>query len=160
MSMKNIKVWRIFSLSTSLSMILFFTCVICAMFVWPDGYHLFFYCISDLGMVVTYEGNLNIYSSILLFLACLSSSFGGIAFYSMLFFILRHKNTWPLYIGVIMGWVAQYFLMGVAVFPEDTEPMLHQVSAMCFFVFSMVGWFLLLFCIKDCNINRNYKYLG
>lgn len=131
-----------------------------------DGYSFWNNFISDLGMTQTFGGEPKAASSILLFIGLLILSIGGTIFYLLAFSVLGIKeeendNSMLAAIGSTIGIIGNILLLGVSLFPKDTELLLHEITSVAFFLLSFIAVLIynrIIILRKD--ISNKYTILG
>lgn len=127
---------------------------------YPGGYDYFGYYFSDLGAVTARNGEPNSVSRTLYFVAFTIVALAFIPFWVIirsLFEETRVEKTLST-LGSISGLISSPFMIGVALFPMDTQLETHFTLALTF-----VSFFVLasLLCSIAIILNQNYpNYLG
>ena len=112
----------------------FFLTFLAAIF-YPGGYDYFGYYFSDLGAITARNGEANTVSGPLFFLALTTVSITCVPFWVALprFFDQSRGERIPSVIGSAMGLVCSPLLIGVALFPLDTQLETHFVLVLTHF---------------------------
>lgn len=171
------KHWKPSLLISFCSIVTFVLCLISSMIYYPDGtsatgyngfdrYSFWSNFISDLGMTKTFGGIPNPVSSTLLFIGILVLSIGGSIFYLLACSILGNKeeekdNSTLTAVGSVIGIIGNFFLLGVSLFPKDTELLLHEITSVTFFLLSFIAVLIynrVIILRKD--ISNKYTILG
>ncbi|MFX1255319.1 MAG: hypothetical protein ACFFCZ_27200 [Promethearchaeota archaeon] len=108
-----------------------------AMFFYPGGYDFFGYFISDLGRVMAINGEPNDISFILFNLAMLIGALTQIPFWLIIrrLFIESAVEKVLATLGTILGLISAFLLIGIDLFPVDTQTEAHVIFARFFYVF-------------------------
>jgi len=132
-----------------------------------DGYSFWNNFISDLGMTHSFGGVPNPISTLFLLIGIITLSVGGSLFYLLAFIVFSNdkKNnsttTRLSAIGSIFGIVACIFLLGISIFPKDTELLLHEITSTIFFLFTFAAvLFYNRIIIINEDISNKYTILG
>ncbi|MFX1532849.1 MAG: hypothetical protein ACFFDI_01295 [Promethearchaeota archaeon] len=108
-----------------------------AMVFYPGGYDFFGYFISDLGRVIAINGEPNGISFILFNLTMLIGALTQIPFWLIIrrLFIESTIEKVLAALGTILGLISIFLLIGIDLFPVDTQPEAHVIFARFFYVF-------------------------
>ena len=149
-------VGRLACLSTIIASLQFIIITSFAAIFYPGGYDYFGYYFSDLGAVVARNGESNLVSSSLFFIALTSTGLLMIPFWLILPSLFKKSTIERVMsiLGSIFGLIAVPLLIGVAIYPMDTQSDLHNFFARCFFL--AFGTAILIFSIAIV-INQSYS---
>jgi len=106
-----------------------------AAFFYPGGYDYFGYYFSDLGAVIARNGEPNSISAILFSVALTIVALALIPFWSILRSIFTESRVGRVLstLGSISGLTSSPFIIGVALFPIDTQLDTHILATLIFF---------------------------
>jgi hypothetical protein len=138
----------------------FFLLTFIAAFLYPGGYDYFGYYFSDLGAVAARNGDTNLISRILFFVALTVLALVLIPFWLTIcsLFTESKKEKFLSNIGTTLGVISSPFLIGIALNPLDTQLESHLLATLTF-----VSLFVLASLLYSITIifNRNYSnYFG
>jgi len=127
-----------------------------AMLIYPDGYSFTEHYFSHLGLTRTPNGLDNTVCQILFIIALVSAAIGLIPFWIVMTTIFSELKgiKYLSYFGSILGLISSPFLIGVAIFPGDTQGALHSMSARNFFLLFAVA--ILVYSIA-IFFNKDYQ---
>jgi len=134
-----------------------------AMLFYPDGYSFTENYFSHLGTTVTLRGKPNNVSSFLFLIACVITGAILIPFWIVITTLFSDKKItkYMSLLGSTMGVVSSPFLMGIAIFPGDTQYELHLLSTRAFFL--LFAFAIVVYSVAIL-LNRNYQnfyaYIG
>ena len=155
---------RISSALAVFSSLQFFFFTTIAVFFYPGGYLYFGYTFSSLGRVFSEaNGAPNNISSILFMLALFISAFTLSPFFVGFRSLFKEsKNERILSIlGSFFGIIACLFLIGVAIYPTDTQSSIHGIFARLMFLSFAIGIFIYsIAIIINKNFSSNYAIPG
>jgi hypothetical membrane protein len=129
-----------------------------------DGYSFWNNYISDLGMTHTFRGVPNPISSLFLLVGIITLSIGGTLFYLLAFIVFSNDNKSMIRlsaVGSIFGIVGIVFLLGIVIFPKDTEIELHEITSILFFLFTFAAVLVynrIIFIHED--LSNKYTIIG
>lgn len=127
---------------------------------YPGGYDYFGYYFSDLGAVTAKNGEPNSISSTLFFVALTIVALALIPFWLIIRSIFTESRVGRVLstLGSILGLTSSPFIIGVALFPIDTQLDTHILATLIFF--SLVVLSTILYSIAII-LNQNYSnYFG
>jgi hypothetical protein len=133
--MKTSGVDRLACLVTVFGVVQFLFLTFLAAFFYPGGYDYFGYYFSDLGAVVTRNGEPNLISAILFSVALTMVALALIPFWLILRSIFTESRVGRVLstLGSISGLTSSPFIIGVALFPIDTQLETHILATLIFF---------------------------
>lgn len=133
----------------------FFLLTSLAAFFYPGGYDYFGYYFSDLGAVVARNGELNSISKTLFSLTLIVIALILIPFWLIIrsLFIESRREIILSKIGSILGVISSPFIIGIALFPIDTQLESHILATLIFILLFIAG--VLLYSIATIS-NQNY----
>jgi hypothetical protein len=134
----------------------FFLLTFLAAFFYPGGYDYFGYYFSDLGAVLARNSEANTISSILFFIALTTASITLVPFWLGLarFFNQSGAGRTLSLLGSGLGFLCTPLLIGVALFPMDTQLEIHFVLVISHFILFSLA--ILLYSILFI-INRQFS---
>ena len=169
------KHWRSLLLISFSSVLFFLLFLILGMIFYPDGlssigyngfdgYSFWNNYISDLGMTHTFGGVPNPVSSLFLLIGIIILSIGSSLFYLLVFSVFSNVNKNMIglsTISTISGIIGCIFLLGVSIFPKDTELELHEIISFLFFGFTIIAVVIYNHIIlKNDALSNKYTLLG
>ena len=133
--MKTSSVGRLACLVTVFGVMQFLLLTFLAAFFYPGGYDYFGYYFSDLGAVIARNGEPNSISAILFSVALTMVALGLIPFWLILRSIFTESRVGKVLstLGSISGLTSSPFIIGVALFPIDTQLDTHILATLIFF---------------------------
>ena len=133
--MKTSGVGRLACLVTVFGVVQFLLLTFLAAFFYPGGYDYFGYYFSDLGAVVARNGEPNSISAILFSVALTMVALALIPFWLILRSIFTESRVGKVLstLGSISGLTSSPFIIGVALFPIDTQLDTHILATLIFF---------------------------
>jgi hypothetical protein len=133
--MKTSGVDRLACLVTVFGVVQFLFLTFLAAFFYPGGYDYFGYYFSDLGAVVTRNGEPNLISAILFSVALTMVALALVPFWLILRSIFTESRVGRVLstLGSISGLTSSPFIIGVALFPIDTQLETHILATLIFF---------------------------
>ena len=133
--MKTSSVGRLTCLVTVFGVVQFFLLTFLAAFFYPGGYNYFGYYFSDLGAVIARNGEPNPISAILFSVALMIVAIALIPFWLILRSIFEESRLGGVLstLGSILGVTSSPFIIGVALFPIDTQLETHILATLIFF---------------------------
>ena len=133
--MKTSGVGRMACLVTVFGVVQFLLLTFLAAFFYPGGYDYFWYYFSDLGAVVARNGEPNSISAILFSVALTMVALALIPFWLTLRSIFTESRVGKVLstLGSISGLTSSPFIIGVALFPIDTQLDTHILATLIFF---------------------------
>jgi hypothetical protein len=157
LNLESIKSWKrlgcLITLIGGLQMLILTTI---AMIVYPGGYDFSSQYFSHLGLSKSTNGSPNTISQALFMVGLIGAGIGLIPFWIIiptLFSELKYVN-YVAYLGSFIGIFTSPLLIGVAVFPGDTQGALHGFCARYLFLTFSAAIFLYSIAIF---FNRNYE---
>jgi hypothetical membrane protein len=157
LSFKDLKSWkRVSCLMTVIGTLQMIVLTFIAMLIYPDGYSFTEHYFSHLGLTRTPNGSENSVCQILFIIALVGAAIGLIPFWIVMITIFSHLEgiKYLSYFGSILGLLSSPFLIGVAIFPGDTQGVLHSMSARNFFLLFAVA--ILVYSI-GIFFNKDYQ---
>jgi len=154
------KIGKLSCILTIFGVIQFFILTFLATFFYPGGYDYFGYYFSDLGAVTARNGDPNPTSRILFFIALILLALILIPFWLTTRSLFLESNRGKILgkISSILGVVSSPFLIGVALFPLDTQLDPHFLAT---FVFVLLFVSATLLYSISMILNQNYpKHFG
>ncbi len=152
---ESLKSWkRVACLITIIATLQMIVLTLIAMILYPDGYSFAEHFFSHLGLTRTPNGSDNTVCRILFIIALMGAAIGLIPFWAVMttIFSKLERIKYLSYFGSILGFLSSPFLMGVAIFPGDTQGALHSLSAKIYFLLfaiAIVVYSLAIFFNKD-----------
>ena len=127
-----------------------------AMILYPDGYSFADHYFSHLGLTRTPNGSDNTVCMILFIIALVGAAIGLIPFWVVMTTIFSELKgiKYLSYFGSLLGLLSSPFLIGVAIFPGDTQGMLHSLSARNFFLLFAIA--ILVYSVAIL-FNKDYQ---
>lgn len=138
----------------------FFVLTFLAAFLYPGGYDYFGYYFSDLGAVTARNGDLNLISRIIFFLALTVLALSLVPFWLTirLLFIESNKERILGNIGSKLGVLSSPFLISIALLPLDTQLESHFFATLAFVLLFVLATLLYSIAIM---LSQNYpNYFG
>ena len=154
------RISKLACIATILGVLQFFFMTFLAAFLYPGGYDYFGYYFSDLGAVVARNGDPNLISRILFFIALTLLALILIPFWLVIrsLFTEFKKEKILGKIGSTLGVISSPFLIGIALFPFDTQIESHFLATLAFVLLFVLA--TLLYSISII-LNQNYpNYFG
>ena len=133
--MKTSGVGRLACLVTVFGVVQFLLLTFLAAFFYPGGYDYFGYYFSDLGAVIARNGEPNSISAISFSVALTIVALALIPFWLILRSIFTESRVGRVLstLGSILGLTSSPFIIGVALFPIDTQLDTHIIATLIFF---------------------------
>jgi len=130
-----------------------------AMILYPDGYSFSEHYFSHLGLTRTPNRSDNSVCQILFIIALVGAAIGLIPFWLVMTTIFSELEAvkYLSYFGSILGLISSPFLIGVAIFPGDTQGALHSMSTRNFFLLFAVA--ILVYSIAIL-FNKDYHNIN
>jgi len=127
---------RLVCVSTTFTALQYLLLTFIAAFIYPGGYDYFGYNFSALGRVNAINGDPNPVSSLLFLAACSITGILMIPFWIIIYSLFRKTTIEKILglIGSLSGLLATPFLIGLGVYPSDTQSLEHDFFARCFFL--------------------------
>ena len=146
---------RLACIVTIFGVLQFFLLTFFAAFLYPGGYDYFGYYFSDLGVVVARNGNPNLISRTLFFVALTLLALALIPFWLTIrsLFTESNKEKTLSKIGSTLGVISSPFLIGIALFPIDTQLEPHFLATLTFVLLFLLATLLYSMTIilnKNC----------
>ncbi len=164
LSLENLKSWkRVCCLITVLGELQFIVVTFIAMLFYPDGYSFTVNYFSHLGTTVTVRGKPNTVSRVLFLIAFMITGVVLIPFWIVITTLFSDKKTtrYISLLGSTLGVISSPFLMGIAIFPGDTQYDLHSLSTRAFFL--LFAFAIAIYSVAIL-LNRDYQnfyaYIG
>ena len=154
---ESLKSWkRVACLTTVIGTLQMIVLTLIAMILYPDGYSFADHYFSHLGLTRTPNGSDNTVCMILFIIALVGAAIGLIPFWIVMTTIFSELDgiKYFSYFGSFLGLLSSPFLIGVAIFPGDTQIALHSVSARNFFLLFAIA--ILVYSIAIL-FNRDYQ---
>jgi len=158
--MKSSGVGRLACLVTVFGVVQFLLLTFLAAFFYPGGYDYFGYYFSDLGAVIARNGEPNSISAILFSVALTMVALGLIPFWLILRSIFTESRVGKVLstLGSISGLTSSPFIIGVALFPIDTQLDTHILATLIFF--SLFVSSTVFYSIAILLNQKHSKYFG
>ena len=155
-SMKSERIDRFSCSITILGVLQFFLLTFLAAFFYPGGYDYFGYFFSDLGAVTARNGTANTTSSFIFLITLILVAVFMIPTWLILPTLFKESIYEKItsYIGSIVGLLVSPLLIGTAIYPMDTEPVLHGDFAR--YMFLAFGTAILIYSIAIL-LNKDYS---
>ncbi|MFX1338979.1 MAG: DUF998 domain-containing protein [Promethearchaeota archaeon] len=137
LKLEDLKSWkRISCLIAIIGTLQMIVLTLIAMILYPDGYSFSEHYFSHLGLTRTPNGSDNSVCRILFIVALVGAAIGLIPFWLVMTTIFSKLEVikYLSYFGSTLGLISSPFLIGVAIFPGDTQGALHSMSARNFFL--------------------------
>ncbi|MFX0071146.1 MAG: DUF998 domain-containing protein [Candidatus Hermodarchaeota archaeon] len=157
LKLENLKSWKRMScLIAVIGTIQMIALTLIAMILYPDGYSFSEHYFSHLGLAHTPNGLKNSVCQILFIIALVGAAVGLIPFWIVMTTIFSKLENikYLSYFGSILGLLSSPFLIGVAIFPGDTQGALHSISAKYFFLLFALA---ILFYSIAIFFNKDYQ---
>lgn len=138
----------------------FFLLTFLAALFYPGGYDYFGYYFSDLGAVVAINGEPNAISSTLFFVTLTVVALALIPFWLIIRSLFTESRVEKVLsiLGSVLGLISSPFIIGVALFPIDTQLDIHILVTLIFFSLFVLATLLYSIAIA---LNQNYpNYFG
>lgn len=147
---------RLACLSTIFVLVQFLLLTTIAALFYPGGYDYLGYYFSDLGAVTARNGTPNTFSSTLFFIALTLTGIFSIPTWLILPSLFKGSTYERItsYLGTGFGLLATPLIIGIAIFPMDTEGELHGFYARYFFL--AFGVAILIYSIAIL-LNKDYS---
>jgi len=158
--MKTSSVDRFACLVTVFGVVQFLLLTFLASFFYPGGYDYFGYYFSDLGAVIARNGEPNPISEILFSVALTIVAIALIPFWLILRSIFEESRLGGVLstLGSMLGLTSSPFIIGVALFPIDTQLDTHILATLIFFSLFVLST---IFYSIAIILNKNHsKYFG
>lgn len=154
--MQHTRLVRFTFLLVIFGVVQFFLLTSFAAFFYPGGYDYFGYYFSDLGALVAKNGEPNTVSSMLFSVALVIIALSLIPFWLKLRSIFTESRIEKSLstLGSIFGLFSSPFIIGVALFPIDTQLDIHFIVTMMFFslfVASTLLYSVVIFLNANCS---------
>ncbi|MFX0171989.1 MAG: hypothetical protein ACFE9L_08720 [Candidatus Hodarchaeota archaeon] len=146
---------RLVCVSTTFASFQYLVLTFIAAFLYPGGYDYFQYNFSALGRVNAINGEPNPVSSFLFLVACMITGILLIPFWIIIYSLFRKTLIEKILalIGSVSGILSAPLLIGLAVYPSDTQSLGHGFFARYFFLAFAVA--ILLYSVVIL-FNREY----
>ena len=154
------RISRLACIATIFGVVIFFLLISLAAFFYPGGYDYFGYYFSDLGAIEARNGDLNLISRILFFIALTLLALALIPFWLTIRLLFTKSNKGKILgkIGSTLGVISSPFLIGIALLPFDTQLESHFLATLVFVLLFVSA--TLLYSISMI-LNQNYpNYFG
>lgn len=151
---------RLASIVTIFGVVQFLLMTFLAGFFYPGGYDYFRYYFSDLGAVTARNGEPNSISSTLFFVTLTVNALALIPFWIIIRSLFTESKVEKVLsrLGSAFGLLSSPFIIGVAIFPIDTQLETHVLVTLAFFLLFTVATLLYSVAII---LNQKYpKHLG
>ena len=161
--MKTSSVGRLACLVTVFGVVQFLLLTFLAAFFYPGGYDYFGYYFSDLGAVIARNGEPNPISAILFSVALTIVAIALIPFWLILRSIFEESRLGGVLstLGFILGLTSSPFIIGVALFPIDTQLDTHILATLIFFsLFVLSTIFYSIAIILNKNHSNYFGLVG
>ena len=160
--MKTSSVGRLACLVTVFGVVQFLLLTFLAAFFYPGGYDYFGYYFSDLGAVIARNGEPNPTSAILFSVALTIVAIALIPFWLILRSIFEESRLGILStLGSMLGLTSSPFIIGVALFPIDTQLDTHILATLIFFsLFVLSTIFYSIAIILNKNHSNYFGLVG
>ena len=161
--MKTSSVGRLACLVTVFGVMQFLLLTFLAAFFYPGGYDYFGYYFSDLGAVIARNGEPNPISAILFSVALTIVAIALIPFWLILRSIFEESRLGGVLstLGSILGLTSSPFIIGVALFPIDTQLDTHILATLIFFsLFVLSTIFYSIAIILNKNHSNYFGLVG
>lgn len=161
--MKTSSVGRLACLVTVFGVVQFLLLTFLAAFFYPGGYDYFGYYFSDLGAVIARNGEPNPISAILFSVALTIVTIALIPFWLILRSIFEESRLGGVLstLGSILGLTSSPFIIGVALFPIDTQLDTHILATLIFFsLFVLSTIFYSIAIILNKNHSNYFGLVG
>ena len=158
MEIKNIG--RLACIVTVFGVVQFIFLTFLAALFYPGGFDFFGYYFSDLGAAVAKNGEPNSISSVLFPVTLILVALALVPFWLVIYSLFKESRVEKVLsiLGSALGLVSSPFIIGVALFPIDTQLETHILLTLTFFSLFVLA--TLLYSI-DIILNRNYpNYFG
>ena len=142
------------------SVLQFFLLTFLAAFYYPGGYDYFKYYFSDLGAVVAKNGETNSISSTFFFISLTVVALALIPFWLIIRLLFTESRVERILsvLGSALGLVSSPFIIGIALFPIDTQLETHILVTLIFFLLFTLATLLYSIAII---LNQQYSnYIG
>lgn len=141
MNIDDARLIKICGLISIIGIIQFLVLTFVAACFYPGGYDYFGYYFSDLGAVNARNGDPNILSSILFSISLTGLALSLIPFWISVRALSGESKLGRVFskVGSVSGLVSTPFILGVVLYPMDTQLNAHILTTMLFFTFFMVG---------------------
>jgi len=154
------RIGRLACIVTIFGVLQFFLLTFLAAFLYPGGYDYFGYYFSDLGAVAARNGDPNLISRTLFFVALALLALALTPFWLTICLLFKKSNKEKILgkIGSTLGVISSPFLIGIALFPFDTQLESHFLATLTFVLLFVSA--TLLYSISMI-LNQNYpNYFG
>lgn len=161
--MKTSSVGRLACLVTVFGVMQFLLLTFLAAFFYPGGYDYFGYYFSDLGAVIARNGEPNPISAILFSVALTIVAIALIPFWLILRSIFKESRLGGVLstLGSMLGLTSSPFIIGVALFPIDTQLDTHILATLIFFsLFVLSTIFYSIAIILNKNHSNYFGLVG
>jgi hypothetical protein len=151
---------RLACLVTIFGVLQFFLLTFLAAFFYPGGYDYFGYYFSDLGAIAARNGEPNLISSKLFFVALTVVALALVTFWFVIRSLFTESRVEKVLstLGSALGLISSPFIIGIALFPIDTQLSTHILVTLTFFSLFVLATLLYSIAII---LNRNYpNYFG
>jgi len=158
--LKITNIGRLACIVTVFGVLQFLLLTFLAAFFYPGGYDYFGYYFSDLGAVVARNGEPNSISAVLFSVALTIVALALIPFWLILRSIFTESRVGRVLstLGSISGLTSSPFIIGVALFPIDTQLDPHILATLIFFSLFVLSTIFYSIAIM---LNRNHSnYFG
>jgi len=153
--LKITSIGRLVCIVTVFGVLQFFVLTFLAAFSYPGGYDYFGYFFSDLGAEIAKNGEPNSISATLFSVALTIVALALIPFWLILRSIFTESRVGRVLstLGSVLGLISSPFIIGVALFPIDTQLDPHILATLIFF-----SLFVLSTILYSIAIILNQKY--
>jgi len=161
--MKTSSVGRLACLVAVFGVVQFLLLTFLAAFFYPGGYDYFGYYFSDLGAVIARNGEPNPISAILFSVALTIVAIALIPFWLILRSIFKESRLGGVLstLGSMLGLTSSPFIIGVALFPIDTQLDTHILATLIFFsLFVLSTIFYSIAIILNKNHSNYFGLVG
>ena len=157
LNLESLKSWkRVACVITIIGTLQMIVLTFIAMILYPDGYSFADHYFSHLGLTRTPNGSDNTVCMILFIIALTGAAIGLIPFWIVMTTIFSELEgiKYLSYLGSFLGLLSSPFLIGVAIFPGDTQGALHSLSTRNFFLLFAIA--ILIYSIA-IFFNKDYQ---
>ncbi|MFX0202309.1 MAG: DUF998 domain-containing protein [Candidatus Hodarchaeota archaeon] len=158
--MKKKNISRLICTIVIFGVLQFFLLTSLAAYYYPGGYSYFKYYFSDLGAVVAKNGEINSISSTFFFISLTLVALALIPFWLIIRLLFTESQVERILsvLGSALGLVSSPFIIGIALFPIDTQLETHILVTLIFFLLFTLATLLYSIAII---LNQQYSnYFG